>query len=53
MEDSRTTDLEAEAARTVDGLLAHCELPPGVARRAEQLRDQDSLEALEVLLANT
>lgn len=54
MGDSRPTDLETEAARTVDGLLDHCDVPPRAARRAEQLRaEEDSLAALDVLLRNT
>lgn len=53
MGDSRPTGLEAAAARTVDGMLDHCDVPPGVARRAEALREaDDSLEALDVLLGD-
>ena len=52
--DSRPTDLETEAARTVDGLLDHCDVPPRVARRAERLCDEeDSLAALDVVLRET
>ena len=54
MGDSHHTDLEVEAERTVDGLLDHCDVPPGVAREARRLRGRDdTLEALDGFLRNT
>lgn len=51
MGDSELPGLEAEAGQTVDGLLDHCDVPAGVARQAERLRETDSsLEALDVVL---
>lgn len=51
MGDSKPGGLEAEASQTVAGLLDHCDVPDGVAREAERLREADSsLEALDVVL---
>ena len=54
MGNAHRADIELEAERTVEGLLDHCDVPPGVAREAQRLRARDdTLEALDQLLRNT